>query len=277
MGCKRIPRLFLVLTIFVLAISLSPLVWAQGPARAKSKRVDDTCKNKPFAYDNGPYGQGSWCGECNAEVHIPERRQAPINISGAQPSPLSAIEFNYQPTSLETIHNAHNLKVGGKGSIRIENFGNFNLVEFHFHRPSEEAIDNHRSVMVIHLVHANAKLDAHPKYAVVGILVEEGTPAPETGRLIDTLIGHFPPPLGVQNTEINAKDLLPADHDGYFRFDGSLTTPPCSEGVTFFILKSPVYFSAEQLRQFARRYPMPNARDIQETHGRAILERMPGK
>jgi carbonic anhydrase len=76
---------------------------------------------------------------------------------------------------------------------------------------------------------------------------------------------------------ITAQDLLPVDHDGYFRFDGSLTTPPCTEGVTFFILKSPVYLAAEQLRQFARRYPMPNARNIQETYGRKILERVPGK
>lgn len=271
MGSKRITVLFLL----TLVVALSSPVSAQGVAHPKGKRAHDECKKKPFAYDNGPYGQGSWCGECNAEVHIPERRQAPINISGAQPSSLPAIQFNYQPTPLRTIQNAGNLKVEGKGSIHIENFGDFSLEEFHFHRPSEEAIDNHRSAMVIHLVHANA---AHTKYAVVGILVEEGTPAPETGRLIDTLIRHFPPPLGLQdNTVINAKDLLPADPDSYFRFDGSLTTPPCTEGVTFFILKSPVYLSGEQLRQFARHYPMPNARNIQETHGREILERVPSK
>src|SRR5215472_4302023 len=133
MGGKRVPCVFLVLTI-----GLASLVSAQ----TKSKRVDDVCKKKPFAYDNGPYGQGSWCGECNAEVHIPERRQAPIDIRGARPSPLAAIQFNYQPTALRTIQNAANLKVEAKGSIHIENFGDFSLEEFHFHRPSEEAIDN---------------------------------------------------------------------------------------------------------------------------------------
>lgn len=273
MGCTRIPRLFLVLTIGAFIISLSSLAWAQGAPHVKSKRVaDDECKKKPFAYDNGPFGQGSWCGECNAEVHIPERRQAPINISGAQPAPLAAIQFNYQPSPLTTVKNANNLKVAAQGSIHIDNVGDFTLEEFHFHRPSEEAIENHRSAMVIHLVHANA---AHTKLAVVGVLVEEGPPEPATGQLIDTLIQHFPPPLGPQgNVTINAQDLLPADHDGYFRFDGSLTTPPCTEGVTFFILKSPVHFSAEQLRQFGRRYPLANARDIQELHGREILERV---
>jgi carbonic anhydrase len=169
MGCKRILRFFPVLTI-----GLASLVWAQDTPQAKGKRADNECKQKPFAYDNGPYGQGSWCSECNAEIHIPERRQAPINISGAQPSPLPAIQFNYQPTPLRTIANANNLKVEGKGLIHVENFGDFSLEEFHFHRPSEEAIDNHRSAMVIHLVHANA---AHTRYVVVGLLVEEGSPA----------------------------------------------------------------------------------------------------
>jgi carbonic anhydrase len=263
---KRMPRFF-----FVLTISLSTFAWAQTAPHAKAKKSDDECKKKPFAYDNGPYGQGSWCGQCNVEVSIPERRQAPINIGGARTAPLAPIQFNYEPTPLLTLPNAHNLKVQAKGSISIEGFGSFTLEEFHFHRPSEEAIDNHRSAMVVHLVHANA---THTKYAVVALLVDEGTPTPEAGALIDILIQHFPPPLGPQsgNVTINAKDLLPADPNSYYRFDGSLTTPPCTEAVTFFVLKSHIELSAEQLRQFSRRYPMSNARDVQETHGRDILK-----
>jgi carbonic anhydrase len=127
--------------------------------------------------------------------------------------------------------------------------------------------------MVIHLVHENAD---HTKAAVVALLVEEGTPTPEAGALIDTLIHHFPPPLGSDDgTEINPEDLLPQDRAHYYRFDGSLTTPPCTEGVTFFVLRSPIHLSAEQLRQFARRYPLPNARDIQETNSREVLKNFP--
>jgi carbonic anhydrase len=277
MGCTRIPRLALILTICLATLAWATFVWAQSAPQAKRKKAADDCKQQPFAYDNGPYGQGSWCGACNAEVHIPERRQAPINISGAQPAPLAAIQFNYGNMPLETLKNAANLKVKGQGSIHIDNFGDYTFEEFHFHRPSEEAIENHRSAMVIHLVHANA---AHTHYAVVGVLVEEGTPEANTGSLMDTLINHFPPPLGPQgNTTINPEYLLPppADRGGYFRFDGSLTTPPCTEAVTFFMLKTPIKLSAEQLRQFARRYPMPNARDMQPTHGREILERVSNK
>jgi carbonic anhydrase len=258
--------------VLVSSICFSSLTYAQNAHPAKRTKADDECKKKPFAYDHGPYGQGSWCGECNVEVSIPERRQAPINISGAHQVALAAIRFDYQSTELRTIQNANNMKVEGKGSIHIESIGDFTLEEFHFHRPSEEAINNHRPAMVIHLVHANA---AHTWYAVVSVLVEEGVPTPATRALIDTLIRHFPPPLGPQGAgiTINAGDLLPADQD-YFRFDGSLTTPPCAEAVTFFVLKAPIYLSAEQIRQFARRYPMPNARDIQDTNGRAIQEKI---
>jgi carbonic anhydrase len=266
---NRMRCLFFVL---VSSICLSSLTYAQSAPRAKRAKADDDCKKKPFAYDNGPYGQGSWCGQCNVEVSIPERRQAPINITGAHPAPLAAIVFDYQSTELSTIQNANNLKVAGKGSIHIANFGDFTLEEFHFHRPSEEAINNHRPAMVIHLVHANA---AHTHYAVVSLLVEEGTPTQAAGRLIETLIRHFPPPLGPQgaDTTINPADLLPVDQD-YFRYEGSLTTPPCTEAVTFFVLKTPIFLSAEQIRQFAHRYPLPNARDMQETRGREILEKI---
>jgi carbonic anhydrase len=252
-------------------MGLSSLLHAQKPSHAEAKKADDDCKTQPYAYDNGPYGQGSWCGECTLATST---RQAPININGAQPAPLAPIQFNYQPTPLRTIpFGKNNLKVEAKGVIHIANFEDqdFKLEEFHFHRPSEEAIDNHRSAMVIHLVHANA---THTKYVVVSVLVEEGYPAADTAKLLDTLIRHFPPPLGPQgDIMINANDLLPADHDGYFRYDGSLTTPPCTEAVTFFVLKSPIKLHTEQLRQFARRFPLANARDLQETHGRQILER----
>ena len=131
--------------------------------------------------------------------------------------------------------------------------------------------------MVIHLVHANAAATA---YVAVSILVEEGKPAPKTEAQVDTLIRYFPPPNGFQNVpegvDINAADLLPEgsfpENHNYFRYGGSLTTPACGENVTFYVLKTPVRFSAEQLRQFERRYPFPNARNIQNTNGRPIVQ-----
>jgi len=150
----------------------------------------------------------------------------------------------------------------------------FKLDQFHFHHPGEEAIDNHRPAMVIHLVH-NTKEPVAPGGGIaVGIMVEEGKPDPKTAALVNKLIENFPPPDGRKGGEagvdINAADLLPAITRGYYRYTGSLTTPGCAGPVTFYLLKMPVFFSAEQIRQFERHYPFPNARNIQPTNGRLV-------
>jgi len=239
----------------------------------KITNSDPNCKYKPFAYDNGPTGQPSWCGECNVDLQTPKSTQAPINIQNARhDASLPAITFNYDATPLQYLANLQNLKVAGKGSITIGNLGTFDLVEFHFHRPSEEAINNHRAAMVIHLVHQNAS----KAVAVVSILVEEGPePTPDAKKLIGELIRNFPPPLTPKTPpSINADNLLPPGSRDYFRFAGSLTTPPCTEGLTFFVLKTPIYLPADQIQAFARRFPSPNSRDIQETNDREIVEKI---
>jgi carbonic anhydrase len=239
----------------------------------RSTESGSNCKYKAFAYDNGPTGQASWCGECNADLMIPRPFQSPINIQNARPdASLPAITFNYSATPLQYIHNLHNLKVAGSGSITIGNLGAFDLVEFHFHRPSEEAINNHRSAMVIHLVHENARKEI----VAVSILVEEGPdPTPRAKELIDALIRNFPPPdTPTTPPPINADNLLPPGSRDYFRFAGSLTTPPCTEGLTFFVLKTPIYLPAYQIMELARRFPSPNSRDIQDTNDREIVEKI---
>lgn len=241
------------------------------------KRTDSgpECKYQPFAYDNGPAGQPSWCGVCNSGDLVIERRQAPINIRNAQPvSGLPQITVNYEDTSLKNIENANNLKVEGKGSITLGNLGTFKLKEFHFHRPSEEALANRRFPMVVHLVHEN---DLH-EAVVISVFVEEsmpGKPVTENAAaLIEKLIKNFPPPLvPVEGVTINANALLPPGNLDYYRYSGSLTTPPCTEGVTFYVLKTPIVLPARQIAAFADRYPSPSARNIQETNNRLIEEK----
>jgi carbonic anhydrase len=237
--------------------------------------VGPDCKSKPFAYDNGPAGQPSWCGVCNKPGDIDQvRLQSPINIKDPKPTAgLPQINFNYENTPLKYLQNANNLKVEGNGYIVLGDLGKFKLKEFHFHRPSEEAVNNHRSAMVIHLVHEN---EAHD-YAVVSVLVEESPAADsatgEATELIEKLIQNFPPPLGPRTVEINAAKLLPSGNRDYYRYSGSLTTPPCTEGVTFYVLKTPILLPRRQIDELARRYPSPSARDIQETNGRVIEEK----
>jgi carbonic anhydrase len=284
MNCNRILRLLTFSISFFLITCQPPVLNAQANAQSPSSAGDAQsgadCAKEPFTYDNGPLGQSHWCGACNLTT---SKLQAAININTREAQvdgSLPSINLSgYKSTKLVTSENVHILKVDykqGDSSITIGK-EQFKLVEFHFHRPSEEAINNRRPAMVIHLVHANADATA---FVAISVLVEEGTPTPKTAALVNKLIQYFPPPNGLQNppagVDINAADLLPVgsfpENRNYFRYGGSLTTPACGENVTFYVLKTPVRFSAEQLKQFERRYPFPNARNIQSTNGRPVVQ-----
>lgn len=282
MNCKPktclTPTLLLSILFSLAAYASRPSVanaQAETQSTASAGKADADCAKEPFTYDNGPLGQPNWCGACNLAT---SKLQAPINIDSRNAKPdssLPSIRFFYRPTKLVVYENPHNLKIdykNGDSSITIGN-EKFKLVEFHFHRPGEEAIDNHRPAMVLHLVHANADGSA---FVAIAVLIEEGAPSPRTAALVNKLILHFPPPAGSQEVEINAADLLPAGslpaNHSYFRYQGSLTTPACGENVTFYVLKTPIRFSAEQLKQFERRYPFPNSRNLQGTNGRQVVK-----
>jgi carbonic anhydrase len=254
----------------------APSAASAAEAGAPAAEAGPDCAKEPFTYDNGPLGQRYWCGACNLAT---SKLQAPINIDSRNARPdgsLPSINFSgYRTTKLVVYENVNNLKVDYKNGESFIAIGSekFKLMEFHFHRPGEEAIDNHRPAMVLHLVHANADASA---FVAIAVLIEEGTPTPKTKALVDKLIQHFPPPAGLQEIDINAADLLPADsfpeNRSYFRYRGSLTTPACGENVTFYVLKTPIRFSSEQLEQFERRYPFPNSRNIQNTNGRQVVQ-----
>lgn len=267
---------------------LFSLVACQSKPQAESNAsptapTGDECKKQPFTYDDGPLGQSHWCGECNnAGTKIP---QAPINIITRDAKPdasLPKLDFSsYRTTKLVTTKDNHTLKVtyddAKEKSLLSVGGTMYKLEQFHFHHPGEEAIDNHRPAMVIHLVH-NEKEPAPGGPVAIAIMVEEGKPDPKTAILVNKLIEHFPPPDGPQGGEagvdINAADLLPVGsfpiNHSYYRYSGSLTTPGCDGPVTFYVLKTPVFFAAEQIRQFERRYPFPNARNIQPAKDRLV-------
>jgi len=250
----------------------------------QDKRAASECSDQPFSYDHGASGQQSWCGRCNASGAL---RQAPINISNTQESTQPPIVFNRYNENTNLViypHNPYNLKVDYKSSsnpaatISIGS-STFKLLEFHFHRPSEEAIDNRRFPMVLHLVHLKNEVGCEPGkpgcVAAIAILIKEGTPEQRTTDLLNILFSHFPPPTGPQNVQINLEGLLPSNHvnAGYWSYDGSLTTPPCTDNIAFYVLKPTLSFSAAQIAEFERRYPTPNARDIQPLDGRPIVNK----
>ena len=193
-------------------------------------------------------------------------RQSPIDIKDGIKVDLEPIKFNYQPSTFRIVDNGHTVQVQvGEGSISLTG-KSYELVQFHFHRPSEEKINGQRFDMVVHLVH---KAD-DGQLAVVAVLLERGNENP----FIQTLWNYMPleknMPVSPPNAIVDLNTLLPTSRN-YYTYMGSLTTPPCSEGVLWLVMKQPVQVSPEQINIFSRLY-RNNARPIQPSGGRLIKE-----
>lgn len=193
--------------------------------------------------------------------------QSPINITDTRKEKLPGIEFAYSPTPLKIINNGHTVQVnlGGGSGIKIGK-DSYKLLQFHVHTPSEEQVNGKAYDMVAHFVHKN---DAG-RLAVVAVLFETG----KDNAALAPVVTHLPkkagPEQSVAGVSIDAAKLLPADK-GYYTFEGSLTTPPCSEGVRWMVLKSPVQASSAQLASI-RAVVHHNARPVQPLHGRVVKE-----
>ncbi len=193
--------------------------------------------------------------------------QSPINIKDAKTADLPALKFDYHAVPLNIIDNGHTIQVNyAPGSTLTVGEKIYTLKQFHFHHPSEEHVNGKVFPLVAHLVHA----DAEGHLAVVAVLFVDGSANP----LIDTLWKNIPSekgkPQDIPSVSVQVQDLLPAEH-GYFTYAGSLTTPPCSEGVVWYVLKAHTTVSPEQVAAFAKIYPK-NARPIQPTNNRKILQ-----
>ncbi len=194
-------------------------------------------------------------------------RQSPIDIRDAKHHALPPIQFDYKSAPLKVINNGHTIQVNiPPGSFITVGDKKYELKQFHFHHPSEEHVNGRPYDMVAHLVHA----DSDGKLAVVAVLLDEGS----ANSLVQKIWENMPKTEGheqvVSGVEINPSALLPMT-TGYYTFPGSLTTPPCSEEVTWFVLKKPSELSAAEIAAFAKIYPH-NARPIQPTNGRTIVE-----
>lgn len=193
-------------------------------------------------------------------------RQSPIDIRGGIRVDLEPIRFDYRPSAFSVLDNGHTVQANIAGSNSIEIGGRrYDLLQFHFHRPSEERINGRQYDMVIHLVHK----DPEGRLAVVAVMLEQGRAQPAIQMVWNSL----PLEKNLDNpapVPLDLNLLLPEDRR-YFTYMGSLTTPPCSEGVLWMVMKQPVPVSPEQVGIFARLYPM-NARPIQPSAGRLIKE-----
>ena len=193
-------------------------------------------------------------------------RQSPIDIRDGIKVDLDPVAFDYKPSAFRVIDNGHTVQVNVGPGNSIEVAGRrYELLQFHFHRPSEERVNGKQFDMVAHLVHK----DIDGRLAVVAVLLDRGTAHP----LVQSVWNNLPLEKGDEvaaRATLDLNTLLPNERS-YFTYMGSLTTPPCSEGVLWLVLKASMPISIDQINIFARLYPM-NARPIQALGGRLIKE-----
>ncbi len=194
--------------------------------------------------------------------------QSPIEVGSAVPADIGNLTFAYQPGSASMVNNGHTVQVDitEAGGIVLDDH-EYDLAQFHVHAPSEHTVSGRALAMEIHFVHK----DADGKLAVVGVFVEEGT---ASNPAANALVVGVPSESGA-TTELtepfDPTTLLPAAAGrAAIRYDGSLTTPPCTEGVEWSVLNGTITMSAEQIETFKAAFPEPNARPVQPLNERTV-------
>lgn len=226
-----------------------------------------TDSGPPWSYQgrNGPAAWGK-LHEDYAACGIGQR-QAPVNITITQKEDLPVIEFNYRPTALKVLNNGHTVQVNVEAGSSIKlGADSYRLVQYHVHTPSEEQIQGKAFDMSLHYVHVN---DAGER-VVVAVLYKQGNLNAALQPLWKSMPTTVVPERTVDGVKLNPADLLPANK-GYYTFEGSLTTPPCSERVRWLVLKEPVEMSKGQVLRLRAIFGK-NARPVQPLRGRVVKE-----
>jgi carbonic anhydrase len=243
--------------LFVIAVLLLP-----SSSRAQWKT--------PWSYD-GAKGAEHW-GDLDPDYGLCKtgKEQSPIDITHAQKAALPAIRFDYKSGPIRIINNGYTaVRVNypkGNGNFLVVGDKRYELTQFHFHHPSEEYLHGQPYDMVIHLMHA----DSDGKVAAVAVLLKKGTANATVQKLWEYMPRTKGDELMIAGIEVNPAGLLPQD-TSYYTYAGSQTAPPCSEGVTWFVLKTPVSVSAEEISAFAALYPH-DVRPLQPLNGRVVKE-----
>ncbi|MGI9455124.1 MAG: carbonic anhydrase [Aeoliella sp.] len=226
-------------------------------------------KQKPHAAEwgySGKTGPSHW-GELAPEYILAKdgKQQSPIDIRDTLPRPLPRIDFHYRPSRIHLIYNGHTIQENeDPGGFATVSDRKFELQQFHFHAPSEHTVGGKQFPMEMHLVHKSEDGTS----GVVAVFIQEG----EHNRAFDPVWDSLPDAnRPQQDTEfkIDASSLLPED-TSYYSYDGSFTTPPCTEQVKWVILAQPVSLSKQQISRF-RAVIHDNNRPVQPVHGRQVF------
>ena len=216
----------------------------------------------PWSYE-GATGPANWGTLSPAYAACADgSKQSPIDVSKTTARGLRNIAFRYRTSShVKVVNNGHTVEwefPEGSASIRIGTVV-YPLIQMHFHTPSEHRVGGRSFPLELHIVHKTATAAA-----VVGFLVKRGARNATWAPLIAAL-----PKSGEKELEgVNLRKLLPAD-PRTFRYTGSLTTPPCSEGIHWNLMRTPIEMSTAQIAKFRAIYN-GNRRPLQPLNGRTI-------
>ncbi|WP_417318422.1 carbonic anhydrase [Emcibacter sp.] len=243
-----------VLTIFISAILF---VFSGVVVSA----ADSTAPHWSYSGHDGP----EYWGELSPKFHACSsgRSQSPIDIARIGGS-TDGIVTNYRLTALDVLNNGHTIQLNYEpGSTLMSEGREYELLQFHFHSPSEHTIEGRHFPLEVHLVHK----DDSGKLAVVGVMFREGQENPDLAALWN----HMPENANtgyVSSDLVNASNLLPSNLS-FVRYNGSLTTPPCSEGVRWHVVAEPLEASAAQIDKFLS-VVQENNRPIQARNKRLL-------
>ncbi len=238
--------------------------FAASPLSAKLARAADA--PPPWSYD-GPGGPDHWV------ALAPENRvcgtgaeQSPIDLKGAIRAELPALKIDYKAQALRILNNGHTIQINAEpGQKLVVGADHFELVEYHFHHPSEHRIEGRRYAMELQLVHRHSS----SRLAVLAVLLAEGA----ENAALAPIWAHLPEGEGPERLlgqiKVNPARLLPTRRQ-YFTYDGSLTIPPCSEVASWYVFREPVELSKAQVEKFAAIFPM-NARPLMAPGRRFLL------
>lgn len=216
---------------------------------------------------SGHEGPENWAKLSSDNYACSGKNQSPINLSGFIEAELLPIQFNYRQGGYEILNNGHTVQVNYEKGSSIKVDGHtFDLLQFHFHAPSENHINGHSFPLEAHFVHA----DKNGNLAVVAVMFKEGS----VNKGLKNVWPMMPKRTGDKHElskTVGVDDILPKNRE-YYRFNGSLTTPPCSEGVRWLVMKNVVEVSKEQIDTFSHVLHEPNNRPLQAVNARIILK-----
>ena len=192
--------------------------------------------------------------------------QSPIDIPSSTPTHSADIEFHYKPMPLTIVNNGHTIQVNADGNSFIKVEGDrYNLLQFHFHALSEHTYGGEHTPMEVHFVHQSKA----GEYLVVGVFLDEGGANADYAPVFESLPGKPGEPNTVEGVSLDTIKLMP-EKRSYYRYAGSFTTPPYTEGVKWFVMAEPIELSAQQIAAFTALYP-DNFRPVQPIHKRKFI------